>query len=812
MSNLYQLACKLIHFNPKSKPMFFNYLKSAFRHLKKYRFFTLINITGLAIGLAASILLFLYIRYELSYDKFHKDYVNIYRIVSHVKKPGGKTMDIPRTLSDISGAMKQELPEIKEACKIYDRKITLKREEELYPNVQFMYVDSSFFDIFYFETCKGNKISAINTPGEVIITRSLAEKYFGDEDPINKEISWGDQKYTVGAVLRNIPGNSHFQFDILTSFYTMNNVEQFFKNHGWDFFTYFRVKPNVSKQQWEPKLSQLIDRITRSKLQEIGSEDAFEISANAQSLSRIHLHSGYSFDIGPQGDIDSIYIFSFLAAFILIIAIVNFINLVTAHSEYRSREVGMRKVLGAHRFVLIRQYLMESFLVVLVSLIVSLILVQLMAEPVGSLLGSELNINWLDPYLIVGLIIFAVIIGLLSGSYPALYLSRFDPVRIFSGTGSRGTRSRILQIILVVVQFTIAIFLITSLVIFRGQINYLNNKDLGVSKESVLVVHDISGEIRESYQSLRSELQQNPSIQSVTASASYPGERRSVQNARKAEDPPSESILVHENQVQDHYVETYDIEIIKGRSFREDLATDSTGFIINQQAAKKLGLENPVGKEIYVFQQKGKVIGLMKDFHFRSFHHAIEPLVFTHYRPYFGQISIRMNMNNLSETIDYIRSTVKSFDKDYYFRYSFIDDVFADLYKQERQTNKMILYGSLLAILIAILGLFALSSFTVVKRNREIAIRKAMGASYNRVVRLLLADILKWVVFVNILAWPAAYYFMRDWLQNFAYRIDMEFWMFLAGGIIALAIAAATISMQTFNAAAINPAETLRDE
>jgi putative ABC transport system permease protein len=435
-----------------------------------------------------------------------------------------------------------------------------------------------------------------------------------------------------------------------------------------------------------------------------------------------------------------------------------------------------------------------------------------MAEPLGNLLGSDLEINWLNPVLLAILLVFAIVIGLLSGSYPAFYLSRFDPVRIFSGTGSRGTRSRTLQIILVVVQFTIAIFLITSLVIFRGQINYLNNKDLGVSRDNVLVVHDISGEIRESYQSLRNELMQNPSIQSVTASASYPGERRSVQNARKAEDPPSESILIHENPIQDHYVETYDIEIIKGRSFREDLATDSTSFVINQQAANKLGMENPVGKEIYVFQQKGKVIGLMKDFHFRSFHHTIEPLVLTHYRSYFGQISIKMNMNDLPETIDYIRKTVKDFDQDYYFRYSFIDDVFADLYKQERQTNKMILYGSLLAILIAILGLFALSSFTVVKRNREIAIRKAMGASYNRVVRLLLTDILKWVILVNLVAWPAAYYFMRDWLQNFAYRIDMEFWMFLAGGLIALAIAAATISVQTFRAAAVNPAETLRDE
>jgi putative ABC transport system permease protein len=792
--------------------MFSNYLKSAFRHLKKYRFFTIINITGLAIGLAASILLFLYIRYELSYDKFHKDYENIYRIVSHVKKPDGKTMDIPRTLADVSEAMKRELPEITETCKFYEFEITLQDEENLYPNVDFMYVDSSFFEIFTFEAYRGNKISAINTPGEVIITRSLARKYFGDEDPVNKEIKTGDQSYTVGAVLENIPGNSHFKFDMITNFYTMDHAERFFDNHGWDFFTYFRVKPNVSAQNWEPKVNRLIDRISKSKMQEVGSEGAFEITGDAQPLSRIHLHSGYSFDIGPQGDINNIYIFSFLAAFILVIAIVNFINLVTAHSEYRSREVGMRKVLGAHRSVLVRQYLMESFLVVLVSLLLSLILAEMMAGPVGNLLGSQMEIDWMNPQLLLGLVIFAVIIGLLSGSYPALYLSRFDPVRIFSGIGGRGTRSRLMQIILVVVQFSIAIFLITSLVVLRSQIHYLNNKDLGVNDDNVLVVHDITGKIRNSYESLRNELLQNPSVESVTASASYPGERRSVQNARKAEDPPSESILVHENPVQDHYVETYDIEIIKGRSFREDLETDSSGLIINKKAADKLGLEDPIGREIYVFQQKGRVIGLMNNFHFRSFHHEIEPLVLSHYRQYFAEISIKMNMNNLSETTDYIKKTVQKFDEDYYFRYSFIDDVFADLYKQEKQTNKMILYGSLLAIFIAILGLFALSSFTVVKRNREIAIRKAMGASYNRVVRLLLTDILKWVVMVNLIAWPAAYYFMSDWLQNFAYRIDLQIWMFLTGGIIALAIAGATISLQTLRAASVNPANILRDE
>jgi len=792
--------------------MLVNYLKSAYRHLKKYRFFTFINITGLAIGLATSVLLFLYIRYELSYDQFHQNHENMYRVISHVKRPGGKSMDVPQTLPEIGPAMEREMPEVRAACRIFERDVTLKQDENLFADIQLMFVDSSFFDVFTFPAHKGNAVAALKTPGQVLITRSLAKKYYGQENPLNKEIISNGKKYTVGAVLADPPDNSHFRFDMLTSFYSMEDAENFFSYHGWDFFTYFTVEPGVHRESWEPKMSGLIDRITRSKLAAIGSEDAFKVSADAQALGSIHLYSDLSFDIAPQGDINNIYIFTFLAAFILIIAIVNFVNLVTAHSEYRSREVGMRKVLGAFRSVLIRQYLVESFMVVVVALIIALVLVELMAGPVGNLLGSSLDINWLDPWLILGLVFFAVLIGLLAGSYPAFYLSRFDPVRIFSGTGSQGTRRRFLQVALVVVQFSIAIFLITSLIILSRQIHYLNNKELGVNKDNVLAVHGISGKLSDSYPSLREELLQNPAVSSVTASGSIPGRQRSVQNARRAQDPPSEAIIIHENFVQDHYVETYGIEILQGRDFREELDSDSSGFILNQAAVNKLGLEDPVGQDLYVFQQRGKVIGVMRDFHFRSFHHSIEPLVLTHYRDYMDELSIRLRMDQREETIDYIRNILGEFDPDYHFRYSFVDDVFAGLYQQERQTNSMVLYGSLLAILLAILGLFALSSFTVVKRNKEIAIRKAMGASFDKVVRLLLTDILKWVLLVNLVAWPAAWFFMSNWLQNFAYRIDLELWMFLAGGLIALTIAALTISVQTIRAAAINPADTLRDE
>ncbi|MBS3807323.1 MAG: ABC transporter permease [Bacteroidales bacterium] len=793
--------------------MFSNYLKSAFRHLKKYRFYTIINITGLAIGLVASILLFLYIRYEMSYDTFHQGHEQIYRIVSHVDRPGGKSMVVPRTLAKVSEAMKREIPAVLETNKLYEDEVTLIDEKKhMYPDIELMYTDSSFFDVFSFKVHRGDGASALRTPGEVVITRALANRYFGSDDVVGKEIRRKTERYTVGAVLKDIPANSHFDFDMLTGFYTMDHPDRFMENHGWDFFTYFRVKPGSQEGEWAGEVKSLADGIGNNMMKEIGSEGAFDVQTRVQPMTRIHLYSNYNFEIDPQGDINNIYIFSFLAAFILIIAIVNFINLVTAHAEYRSREIGMRKVLGAHRKMLISQHLIESFMVVLASLILSLILVKWLADPLGNLLGSELVIDWLNPSLLLGLIAFAVIVGLLAGSYPAFYLSRFDPVRIFSSMGSRGSRNRTLQIGLVVVQFGIAIFLITSLIILRSQINYLNNKDLGVNKENILVVQDVTGDIRGSYQAIRDELMKHPSIQSVTASVSYPGADRAVQTAKKAEDPSSESIVIQENRVQDHYVETYDIEITEGRHFRKELASDSTGFILNQQAVDKLGLSKPVGKQIEVFQQKGKVLGVMKDFHFRSFHHQIEPMVLSHYSDYFQNISVKIDMRDVSATLEHVRQVMQEFDSQYYFRYTFIDDVFAQLHQQERQTNRMIMAGSVLAIFLAILGLFALSSFTVVKRSREIAIRKAMGSTYQRVVRLLLIDILRWVVLVNVLAWPAAWYFMSNWLQNFAYRIDLEIWMFLLGGVIALGIAGLTIAVQTLRAAAVNPAEKLRDE
>ncbi len=793
--------------------MFSNYLKSAIRHLKKYRFYTIINVTGLAIGLAASILLFLYIRFELSYDTFHQGHEQIYRIVSHVERPGGKSMVVPRTLAKVSGAMKREIPEVTETNKLYEDEVTLiDQKEHMYPDIELMYTDSSFFEVFSFKVHQGEGATALSTPGEVVITRSLASRYFGSEDPIGKEIRRKTKRYTVGAVLKDIPANSHFDFDMLTSFKTMEHPERFMEQHGWDFFTYFRVKPGVQKQEWAGEVQSLANRIGTNMMQEIGSEGAFDVQTRVQPLTRIHLHSGYNFDIDPQGDINTIYIFSFLAAFILVIAIVNFVNLVTAHGEYRSREMGMRKVLGARRKSLIIQHLLESFVVVFGALIISLVLVNWLADPLGNLLNSELVIDWINPSFILSLVGFAVLVGLMAGSYPAFYLSRFDPVKIFSRTGSRGTRNRTLQIGLVVVQFGIAIFLITSLIILRDQLNYLNNKELGVNQENILVIQNVTGDIRESYQALREELMQYPSIQEVTASVSYPGAGRAVQTAKKAEDPSSESIVIQENRVQDHYVQTYGIEMVKGRDFRQELASDSTGFILNQQAVDKLGLSHPIGKQIEVFQQKGQVIGVMKDFHFRSFHHQIEPLVLSHYYDYFQNISVKMDMRNVSATLDHVRQVIDEFDSQYYFRYTFIDDVFAQLHQQERQTNKMIMAGSVLAIFLAILGLFALSSFTVVKRSREIAIRKAMGASYHRVVRLLLIDILRWVVLVNVLAWPAAWYFMNGWLQNFAYRIELQVWMFLLGGLIALGIAGLTISAQTIRAAAVNPAHKLRDE
>ncbi len=789
-----------------------NYIKIAFRNLISQKFFSLINILGLAAGIAATVLLLLYVQHELSYDKFHKNYENTYRLISSVKQGDADPMVVPVALANAAEVIKTEMPEIQAACKLDQRNGNVTVEENIFSRQQYFFVDSTFFDVFSFKALAGNCSDALYSPGNIVITKDAAKRYFGNLDVLNKQLEIDGSDYTVKCIIESIPANSHFDFDFLTSFKSISNLDSYYGNRGFGFYSYFVVNKNANPDQWKQKLIDISNENIRKRFKDEGMESAFEIHTEVQALSDIHLHSDYNWEIAPQGNIRNIYIYSFLAFFIIIIAIINFVNLVTARSETRAKEIGLRKVIGAQRNNIIKQFLGEAVIVSFISLIISLIIIEIFIDPFSYLVNRELNLDYLNISLIGFFIILAIVIGLLAGAYPAIYLSKFNPVRIIKGVTKKGGSNEYLKKGLVIFQFSIAIFLIISLLIMNLQMRFIKSKDLGFDKEQIIVVNNLRPEIYRDLDVIKSELKKITDVVSVSGSQSIPTSNNMVQNTYKSGDDPNNSIVMNEMAVQDDFIETYGIKIKEGRSFNQEYRTDTFSFIVNETAVKKLDLKNPIGEKIFVWKTEGKIIGVMKDFHFRSFHQEIEPLVITKYRNYISFISIKVNSDNLSKTLENIEGIINRFNNGYEFTYYFMDDRLSNLYQEEERSNKLNLFGSVLAIIIAMLGIFALTSYTVIKRTKEIGIRKVMGTPVSKILIMLLTDISKWVLLANIIAWPLAYYFMRNWLANFAYKIEITSWMFLAGSAIAFIIAIITVLALAYNAATANPAESLRNE
>jgi putative ABC transport system permease protein len=789
-----------------------NYIKIAFRNLISQKFFSLINILGLAAGISATVLLLLYVQHELSYDKFHKNYENTYRLISSVKQGDADPMVVPVALANAAEIIKTEMPEIQAACKLDQRNANVTIDEKIFSRQHYFFVDSTFFDVFSFEIIAGDCADALYNPGNIVITRNAAKRYFGNIDVLNKQLQIDGSDYTVKCIIESIPANSHFEFDFLASFKSISNLDSYYGNRGFGFYSYFVVNKNANPDQWKQKLIEISNENIRKRFKDEGMESAFEIHTEVQALSDIHLHSDYNWEIAPQGNIRNIYIYSFLAFFIIIIAIINFVNLVTARSETRAKEIGLRKVIGAQRKNIIKQFLGEAVIVSFISLIISLIIIEIFIGPFSYLVNRELNLDYLNVSLIGLFIILAIVIGLLAGAYPAIYLSKFNPVRIIKGVTKKGGTNEYLKKALVIFQFSIAIFLIISLLIMNLQMRFIKSKDLGFDKEQIIVVNNLRPEIYRDLDVIKSELIKMSDVVSISGSQSIPTSNNMVQNTYKSGDDPNNSIVMNEMAVLDDFIETYGIKIKEGRSFNQKYRTDTFSFIVNETAVKKLGLKNPIGEKIFVWKTEGEIIGVMKDFHFRSFHQEIEPLVITKYRNYISFISIKVNSDNLSKTLENIEQVINKFNNGYEFTYYFMDDRLNNLYQEEERSNKLNLFGSVLAIIIAMLGIFALTSYTVIKRTKEIGIRKVMGTPVSKILMMLLKDISKWVLLANIIAWPLAYYFMRNWLTNFAYKIEINIWMFLAGSAIAFIIAIITVLALAYNAATANPAESLRNE
>jgi putative ABC transport system permease protein len=658
-----------------------NYIITFFRNFIRQGVYSFINIGGLAIGIAAFILLFIFIIHELSYDHFHEKADFTYRIVSNIERPDGSSMYVPTGLSNMAEEVPEQMPEIEFGTLLYHTgEVMVDYEGQLFFKNDLFHVDSNFCKIFSFKVLDGDIQKAVSTADNVVLTASVATKIFGNTSCVGKTFKMLEEYYVVGAILEDIPDNSHFRFDILTPFISKNNLTQFFNNHGFDFYIYYLTKENINEKVLYGKFTEITEKITRDRLLKSGMEGSFKIESKLQPLLNIHLNSNYYFEIGKQGKIETVYIFSLIAILILLIAIINFINLITTYGENRAKEVGIRKVVGANKLSLRLQFIGESILITFIALFLGVVIVELFVKDFGNIIDRNLNINYTFAFLSFTLL-FGLLIGFLSSLYPSIYLTRFEPVKVLKGISKKGKNNR-LKILSVIVQFGIAIFLISSVIIINSQLKYLHKKDLGFNKDNILVVEDITEDLRDKFDVIKEELLRISNIKFVAASQSSPGYGRNYQNAFKKGEDPETAILINENRVKSEYISTYNFEIIEGRDFDEHRASDSNAFILNETAVKQMGITNPIGQYINVWQNEGKIIGVIKDFHFFSFHTKIEPLVLSHYSNYFNKISIKIEGGNLSETIEKVGEILEKYDAEFFYNYEFVDQRFNQLYRE----------------------------------------------------------------------------------------------------------------------------------
>ncbi|MFC2132358.1 ABC transporter permease, partial [Bacteroidota bacterium] len=678
----------------------------------------------------------------------------------------------------------------------------IKHGKEQYDETNILYTDSCFFDVFDFGIILGERENFLSDPFGAAITKSTALKMFGDEPALDKVITHDSIDYNIRWILEDVPDNSSIQFDILLSFESNQYLVQ---SLALDCMTYFKVDrelENISINK--------INNVAGRLLEERFSEITENTRASIQPLTDMHLH-GRGDNTRAGKELRLIYIFSFLALFFILIAVMNFVNLMTARSEYRAKEVGVRKVTGARKKDLIKQFLGESIIISTISLFIALVLAETFAHPFGNLLNRELSlIRQSNIQIFIGMIVFSLLIGIIAGLYPAYFISKFQTIRCVRGLiSSKG--NNILKKFLVVLQFSISTFLIICVLMLFKQVNFMKNRDLGFDKKNIIVYGDATPNIQRNLENIRNDLISYSKIESVCGSQSIPGYGRSGQFIFKEGEDPDKGISISENRIQNDYIKTYGMKIIEGRDFSDDFETDKGSFILNEIAVKRLGLEDPIGKTVVV-NHPGTVIGIVKDFHYNSVKREIQPLVLSKYSDRFYNISIRIQPGYINETKAFIDQTLKSYDPDYLISSFFIDDNFDSMYGSEENTNKLISVGSILAIIISLLGLFALTSYTIVKSTKQIGIRKTLGAPVNKIVFMLNRSVLQWVVFSNIIAWPAAYFFIKNWLQSFALKAKISPDLFILGASISLFIAFITISYQAIKAARMNPVDALRYE
>ncbi|MGZ3924684.1 MAG: ABC transporter permease [Flavisolibacter sp.] len=806
-----------------------NYFKIAFRNLWKNKGYSAINIIGLAIGIATCLLISLFVIDELSFDRYNKNADRIYRVNSDLKF-GGEAHIMAVCPDPLAATMVRDYPEVENAVRFrsYGPSLVKKGNENI-KEERIIYADSTVFSVFTLPMVAGNPKTALAEPNTVVITESTAKKYFGTTNVLGKVLRFDNTRDNkITGVIKDVPQNSHFNFDFFVS---LAGSEEARRNIwlSFNFVTYVLLRENADRKAFENKFDELIKKYMWPQAQALMKIDAeqFRKSGNYVRLSLIpltdiHLHSDRVAELAPNSDIQVVYIFSIIAVFILLVACVNFMNLSTARSANRAKEVGIRKVLGTQRKNLVSQFLTEAVVMSLIAFLFAILIAVLLLPFLNQLAVKSLTLSVVEhPLLYPLLIAFAIVVGLLAGSYPAWYLSAFRPIQVLKGTVAGGFKRSYLRSSLVVFQFFISIVLIIATVIIYNQLNYIRNKKLGFNKEQVLLVRDAYA-LDKQAETFKQEALKYPEIVSATKSGYLP-----VNNSnRDNESLFSEGHIENDKAVStqfwtvDHdYIKTMGMQIVEGRDFNKDMPTDSSAIIINETAVKLFGFSgNPLGRKITrlvdLKSQTTKdytVIGVVKNFNFESLRQTIGALCMKIGNDP-GTISFRVKTTDVAQTIAHIRGLWKSIAPNEPFTYAFLNEEFDNMYRTEQRSGKIFVSFAVLAILIACLGLFGLAAYAAEQRTKEIGIRKVLGATVSNIVGMLSKDFLKLVIIASIIAFPVAWWFMNKWLQDFAYRINISWWIFALAAFVSIFIAIITVSFQAIKAALTNPVKNLRTE
>ncbi|MEO1053078.1 MAG: ABC transporter permease [Bacteroidota bacterium] len=798
-----------------------NYLKIAIRNISRHKGYSLINILGLTIGISCACLLFLFIRNETNFDKFHGKAQRMYRVVEVDDNDAERTRYYGMTAPPLGKALVEEYPEVVESHNMYQftGHVNFVKDGIRYAERKWFYVESNFFEVFDFELVKGDKATALADPSSIVLSESAAEKYFGDEDPIGKtltEVQMGDNDLTVTGVVKNSRDDSHLDFDVLIAGARTDDSWVAYQDRWdrWGAYTYVVLEDKADIVQLNAKIPDFVERHW--------GDLSFNRSFYLQPVTDIYFHANdVEFtNTNRKGDIFYVYLFAAIGIFLLAIASINYMNLATARSMQRAKEIGLRKVSGAFRTQLIFQFLSESILIALIAFVLSVGLVDISLPYFNDITGKNFDFNFqtIGDFLVI-LFAIAVIIGIISGSYPAFYLSRLRPSQTLKGELKLGKGNVWLRQGLVITQFSLSTIMIISTLAVYKQMNYISDKRMGFDKENMLVVDINDRNVRRSFETMKIEFLKVPGVTKVAASSRVPGEWKNINEViLKPESANSQdSLQSHFMCFDEHMLDTYKMSLTLGDNFSGILATDSTNILLNETAASTLGWDNPIGRSIYLNRVPYPltVIGVVKDFHFQSLHQEVAPLMIGFWsnpvRP-IDYFSLKIESNDIQATMAAVTDVHEQFDETTPMEYHFLDEQIDLFYKSDTTAGRLFGIGAVLTIFIACLGLFGLAAFVIQKRTKEISVRKVLGATVSNLFFTLSKTFIIQVLVAFVIAVPVAYFLMNSWLNYFAYKVSLGVDIFLMAGLSALILTIITISYRAIKAALLNPADTLKAE